>query len=134
VPVRLLVVLISALVLVGTAAAHEPRVMGIGQKQNGEKTSVNLGDTIVVTLPANAATSFNWKLATVTRTVLRPDASGYVAALKPPLAQGAAGIAVFVFKAIKVGRATLKINYTKTGSKTPAKVFATIVVVAPRDS
>ena len=40
---------------------------------------------------------------------------------------------MFVFKAIKVGRATLKINYTKTGSKAAAKVFATTVVVAPKD-
>ena len=133
-PVRLLVVLISALVLAGTAAAHEPRIMGIGQKQNGEKTSVNVGDTLVVTLPANAGTSFNWKLATVTRTVLRPDASGYIAAQRPPLAQGAAGVSVFIFKALKVGRSTLKINYTKTGSKTPAKVFTTTVVVSPKDA
>ena len=106
--------------------------MGIGQKQNGEKTSINLGDTLVVSLPANAGTSFNWKLAAVTRTVLRPDASGYIPAAKPPLAQGAAGIAVFVFKAIKIGRSTLKINYTKTGATTPTKVFVTSVVVQPK--
>src|SRR4051794_38971713 len=107
--------------------------MGIGQKQNGEKTRINLGDTLVVTLPANAATPFNWKVATVTRTVLRPDASGYIAALKPPLAQGAAGVSVFVFKAIKVGTAALKINYTKTGTTTPAKTFVTTVIVLPKE-
>jgi predicted secreted protein len=109
-------------------------MMGIGQKQNGEKTRINVGDTLVVTLPANAATPFNWKLAAVTRTVLRPDASGYIAALKPPLAQGAAGVSVFIFKAIKVGTSAVKINYTKTGSKVPAKVFSTTVVVGPKDA
>jgi predicted secreted protein len=134
VPVRLLAVVITGLVLAGTAAAHGPRILAMGQKQNGEKSAVNVGDTLVVTLPANAATPFNWKLAAVTRTVLRPDANGYIAALNPPLAQGAAGIAVFVFKAIKVGKTTLRINYTRTGTKTPAKIFVTIVTVKPKEA
>jgi predicted secreted protein len=130
---RWVVVLFLALVLVGTAAAHGPRVMGVGQKQNGEKTEINVGDTLVVSLPANSATAFNWRLAAVTRTVLRPDANGYIPALKPPLAQGAAGVAVFVFKAVRVGTTTLRLNYVKTGSKTPAKVFVTTVQISPAD-
>jgi predicted secreted protein len=134
VPVRPLLVILAAFVLAGTAAAHEPRVMGIGQKQNGESTAINLGDTLVVTLPANAGTSFNWRLAAVTRTVLRPDANGYVPALRPPLAQGAAGVAVFIFKAVKVGKTTLRINYIKTGVKAPAKIFTTTVTVRPKEA
>jgi predicted secreted protein len=131
-PLRLLPVsLILALVFVAAAGAHSPRIMAIGQKQNGDSANVNVGDTLVVALPANSATTFNWKLSAVTRTILRPDASGYVPALRPPLAQGAAGVAVFVFKALRTGTTTLKLVYVKTGSKTPAKTYTTKVRVTP---
>jgi len=130
---RLVVVLFLALVLVGTAAAHGPRMMAIGQKQNGEKAEIHVGDTLVVALPANSATPFNWRLVAVTRTLLRPDANGYVPALKPPLAQGSAGVAVFVFKAVRLGTTTLRLNYTKTGSKTAAKTYITTIRISPAD-
>jgi predicted secreted protein len=131
-PLRLLPVsLILALVFAAAAAAHSPRIMAIGQKQNGDTANVDVGDTLVLALPANSGTAFNWKLTAVTRTILRPDASGYVPALRPPLAQGAAGVAVFIFKAVRVGKTTLKLVYTKTGSKTPAKTYSTQVRVTP---
>jgi predicted secreted protein len=130
---RPVVVLLLALVLAGTAAAHGPRVMAIGQKANGEKAEIHVGDTLVLTLPANSATTFNWRLTTVTRTVLRPDAKGYIPALKPPLAQGAAGVAVFVFKAVRVGTSPLRLVYTKAGAKKPAKTYNTTIRITPAD-
>jgi predicted secreted protein len=132
-PLRLLPVsLLLALVFATAAAAKGPRIMAIGQKQNGEVATIHLGDTLVVALPANTATSFNWKLSSVTRTILRPNGSGYVPALRPPLAQGAAGVAVFVFKALRTGSTTLKLVYVKTGSTTPAKTYSTTVRITPR--
>jgi inhibitor of cysteine peptidase len=130
---RVSLIVVLALVFAAAAGAASPRIMGIGQKQNGGNPKINVGDTLVLSLPANSSTAFNWKLSAVTRTILRPDASAYIPALRPPLAQGAAGVAVFVFKAVRVGTTTLKLIYTKTGSTTPAKVYSAKVRVTPRE-
>ena len=136
-PLRPLAVLLIALVVplavVGTGAARTPRLIGIGQKQNGEDAKVSPGDTLVVVLPANSASSFNWRIVTYNRTILRADANGYVPALHPPLAQKAAGVAIFVFKVLKRGTTPLKLIYIKTGAKTPANTFSTTIKSVPED-
>jgi predicted secreted protein len=125
--VRVLVVLIVALTLVGTAVAAGPRIVGIGEQKNGENAKAHVGDTVVVSLGANRSTG-SWKVATVNRTVLRFDSSGYVAS-RTPLAAGARGIAVLVFKVVARGQATLKLNYVGAGKV--AKTFSVVINVVP---
>jgi inhibitor of cysteine peptidase len=124
--VRVLVALIVALALAGTAAAADPRIVGIGEQKNGENAKAHVGDTLVVTLGANRSSGYSWKVATVTRRVLRFDSSGYTAT-HSPLAAGARGVAVVVFKVVARGKATLKLNYVSAG--TPRKVAKTFSVV-----
>jgi inhibitor of cysteine peptidase len=130
--VRVLVVLIVALALVGTAVAAGPRIVGIGEQKNGEDTKAHVGDTLVVTLGANRSTGFSWKVAAVKRAVLRLNTAGYVPA-HPPLIPGASGIAVIVFKVVARGTTVLKLNYVSAGSpKKVSKTFSiTVNVVAP---
>jgi inhibitor of cysteine peptidase len=129
---RLLVALIVALALVGTAAGA-PRIVGVGEQKDGENTKAHVGDTLVVTLGANKSTGYSWKVAAVDRAVLRLNTSGYVPAARPPLVPGASGIAVIVFKVVARGKTVLKLNYVSAGSpKKVSKTFSiTINVVAP---
>jgi predicted secreted protein len=124
-----LLLAVAALVLVGTAAAHGPRVVAIGQKQNGENTEVHVGDTLVVSLPASPKSGYAWKLAAVNRRLLHPAGTGYVAATAPPLAQASSGIAVLIFKAVARGTTTLSINYVN--GKTINKKFSVVIRVLP---
>ena len=128
---RALVALIVALALAGTAVAAGPRIVGIGEQKDGENAKAHVGDTLVVTLGANRSTG-SWKVAAVNRTVLRFDSSGYVPAKHPPLAAGARGTAVLVFKVVARGKATLKLNYVSAGTRKVSKTFSVIIdVVAP---
>jgi inhibitor of cysteine peptidase len=126
--------LFAAFVFAGAAAAHSPRVIGIGQKQNGENAEVHVGDTLVVSLPANPRSGYSWRLAAVNRRLLRPDARGYVPAAHPPLAQAATGVAVIIFKAVARGTTTLNMNYAGGASgKTIANRYTVLITVSPRD-
>lgn len=130
----LVVVLVAAFAFAGTASAHSPRVIGIGQKQNGDNAEVHVGDTLVVSLPANPRSGYSWRLAAVNRRQLRPDARGYVPAAHPPLAQAASGVAIIIFKAVARGTTTLRINYVGGASrKTIAKRFSVLITVSPPD-
>jgi predicted secreted protein len=125
--VRVLVALIVALALAGTAVAADPRVVGIGEQKDGDNAKAHVGDTLVVTLGASRPRT--WKIASVNRTVLRFDSSGYTPA-RSPLAAGARGVAVLVFKVVARGKATLKLNYVSAGKV--AKTFTVVInVVAP---
>jgi predicted secreted protein len=126
--VRVLVVLIVALAFVGSAVAAGPRIVGIGEQKDGDNAKAHVGDTLVVTLGANRSTG-SWKIASVNRKVLRFDSSGYARA-HSPLAAGARGVAVLVFKVVARGKATLKLNYVSAGKV--AKTFTVVInVVAP---
>jgi inhibitor of cysteine peptidase len=129
---RFLVALTVALLLVGTATAAGPRIVGVGEQKDGENTKAHVGDTLVITLRANQSTGYSWKVAAVNRSLLRLNSSGYVAG-HPPLVPGARGIAVIVFKVIARGTTALKLNYVSAG--TPKKVSKTfsikVRVVAP---
>jgi len=130
--VRVLLALIVALALVGTAAAAGPRIVGIGEQKDGETAKAHVGDTLVVTLGASRSMGYSWKVAAVNRTVLRFDSSGYVAAKHPPLIAGARGTAVLVFKVVARGKAMLKLNYVSAGTpRKIAKTFSVVINVVP---
>lgn len=113
------VALIAALALASSAAARGPRMIAIGQKENDENAEANVGDTVILSLPASPSTGYKWQISTLNRRILRPDATGYVPALHPPLAQQSRGIAIFVFKAIAKGTTLLKLTYVNTSQSNP---------------
>jgi predicted secreted protein len=102
-------------VLVGSAAAT--RVVGVGANKNGEKVTIDVGDVIVVSLSSQPASSgYAWRVARINRTVLRPDATTYVPGLRASTVAGYGGVQVLLFKAIRQGRSSLRLNYRKAGS------------------
>jgi predicted secreted protein len=126
---RLLAAIVAALVLATGAAAHGPRVIGIGQKQNGETAEVHQGDTLVLSLPASPRTG-SWRITAVNRRLLVPNGTGYVPAAHPPLAQGATGVAVFIFRVAATGSTTLKLDYA---SGKAGKTFSVQITVKAPD-
>jgi predicted secreted protein len=123
---------VAAFVLVGTAAAHGPRVVAISQKQDGENAQVHVGDTLVVSLPASPKSGYAWKLRAVNRRLLHPAGTGYVAATAPPLAQASSGIAVMIFKAVARGTTTMSMNYVS--GTAIGKRFSVLIRVLAADA
>ncbi len=124
----LLATLTGILVLAGGAAAGT--VVGIGEQSQGSLVRLQRGDTLVVSLGANATTGYSWRVAAVDRHVLAPDASGYVAARHAPGIVGSGGVAVLTFRAVAAGRTALKLAYVSPGRKpTAARRFAVVVLV-----
>lgn len=128
---RLVLVILAALVLAGSALAVSPRVVGIGEQKDGENSKAHVGDTLVVSLGANPTVGA-WKLAGAVPRQLRFDSSAYVAAKHPPLANGNKGTGLFIFKVTARGKAALKLSYvgTAAGHKV-VRTFSTIVDVVP---
>jgi predicted secreted protein len=120
------------LVLVFAATASAGRVVGVGGNKNGEDVKIEVGDAVVVSLSSRPpSTGYGWHLAAVNHQIVRPDATSYVPALRPTTVTGYGGVSVMIFKAIRRGTTTLKLNYAKSGGK-PERTFSmTLRVVAP---
>jgi predicted secreted protein len=128
--VRLALVAVSLFfVLVGSAAAT--RVIGVGGNKNGEDVKIDVGDVIVISLSSHpAATGYAWRVAAINRQVLRPDSAAFVPGERSSTIAGYGGVQVMLFKAIRQGKSTLKLNYRKAGSAVN-RTFQLNVTIAP---
>ena len=125
---KLLASALAFLALAATAAAGS--VVGIGEQSAGTTVRLHRGDTLAVSLGANATTGYSWRLSSVDRTVLSPDATTYVGSKHAPGIVGAGGVAVLTFKAVAQGRTALKLAYVGPGRNPPtAKRFTVSVIV-----
>jgi predicted secreted protein len=116
-------------VLVGSAAAT--RVIGVGGNKNGEDVKIDVGDVIVVSLSSHPpASGYAWRVATINRSVLRPDSATFVPGARASTVVGYGGVQILMFKAIRQGKSALKLNYRKAGSAVN-RTFELNVTVAP---
>jgi len=125
--VRWLVVVLLALTIVGTATAG--RVVGVGGNKNGEDVRIDVGDAIVVSLSSSSAGG--WRLASVNRRILRPDAVSYIPALRRSTVAGYGGVQVLIFSAVRRGETVLKLSYRAGGA---SRTFSLGVRVQPPGS
>ena len=121
---RWLVIIVLALTVVGTAAAG--RVVGVGGNKNGENVTVDVGDAIVVSLSSSSGSG--WRLASVNRRILRPDAVAYVPALRRATVAGYGGVQVLIFSAVRRGATILKLSYRAGGA---SRTFTLNITVQP---
>jgi hypothetical protein len=129
--VRLLLVVAAALVLAGSAYAVKPRVVGIGEQQDGENAHAHVGDTLVVTL-GNPATG-RWQLGAFNRRILRFDSTGSVRARRPPLVAGARAITIFTFKVLALGATPLNLRYVSSTKRLIRDYSVRIQIERPED-
>jgi len=122
--VRWLVVVLLALTFVGTAAAG--RVVGVGGNKNGEDVTVDVGDAVVVSL--SSASASGWRLASVNRRIVRPDAVSYIPALRKSTVAGYGGVQVLIFGAVRRGATVLKLTYRGGGA---SRTFTLKITVQP---
>jgi inhibitor of cysteine peptidase len=120
--------LLVGLVVTTTAAAA---VVPLNERSNGSTVRVHVGDTVVVTLVANASTGYAWKFTSTGGRVLHVVSARYVPPpTKPghPLV-GAPGKFVARLSVRNAGRAKLALAYVRhTHPATPpARRFAVTI-------
>lgn len=129
---RLLV--LGALALAMPALAlptSQQRVVQLNERANGTTVRVHVGDTIRLTLAANASTGYAWAFTSSGRPVLRVDAVHVYPPPKqpgPPLL-GASGTFVAGLSVLKPGRCTIVLVYRRHTSPPapPAKRFSATI-------
>lgn len=121
----------AATALVLAAAASAGSVVRLTAAASGTTVRVHVGDTIVLSLAANASTGYSWRVTSRAPRVLRLLSARYVPprATSPPLV-GAPGTYVARFAVAHAGRGTLALAYARTThpATPPAKRFSAQIV------
>jgi inhibitor of cysteine peptidase len=99
-------------------------------KDAGRQVSLKVGDTMEVTLVANATTGYNWFLETMKAGVLKQEGEPSYKCDAPERV-GAGGRMTFKFRAAAAGETALKFGYKRPWEKNepPAKTFEVKVSV-----
>ena len=96
----------------------------VTDKENGKTVSVQIGQRLLVRLPSNPSTGYEWSLDKTDEKLLTPDGESAfdVAAAN---VEGAPTIQTLFFKAKSVGKIALELKYTRPWEKdaAPEKVY-----------
>lgn len=98
---------------------------------NGREIEANQGDMIVVALPANPTTGFQWDVVSEGDVLRQSGESEYIPDEPPDsLVDGAGGTAIFRFEAAGAGSAELALEYHRPWEEDdPIDLFAVTVTV-----
>ncbi len=111
--------------------ASKVQTLEINRSHNGQMARLRVGNLLIIHLPGNPASGFQWQAGTANTSALRltvrpqysPPASGSAAA---------AGTYTFVFQAVQPGTGSIRLYYVRANeSGRPRDAFAVGVNVAP---
>ncbi len=110
------------------AAPPRPQTLELNRTHNGQVAHVHVGNQIIVRLPGNPASGYQWQ-AIVPRTSNVPLAARpqFVAPTQP----GVPGTYIFVFQPTQAGAGSIRVQYARPGDATrpPAEVYMVSVQV-----
>jgi inhibitor of cysteine peptidase len=106
------------------------QTLEVNRSQNGQMARLRVGNVMIVRLPGNPASGYQWQAGTANtqavRMTVRPQYS--------PSSAGAAapGTYTFVFEAVQPGTGSIRLYYVRTNdSGHPRDAFAVGVTVSP---
>ena len=117
--------------IAGCATIHSPQVLT--ERDTGHEVTMTVGQVIVVELPSNATTGYGWNYRSEDMPVLEKTGSAYMENAHPFGMVGVGGTEIWRFRALKVGRQTLRLYYARaweTGVAPARTVNFTVVVKA----
>lgn len=124
-------VAIATLLCLFACSSAAPNQVSVDESYSGGDVDIAIEGLLTVTLESNATTGFQWELAgTTDPSVLEKLSNEYEApeAVSPP---GTGGKEVWIFKAIKKGKSTISMEYSRPweGGEKAAQTFTLTVVV-----
>ncbi len=108
----------------------------IGKADNGKRAQVPVGQWVLIRLPGNPTTGYQWQAAAVQGQSVRLMAEPqYVATPVKPGVVGSGGTYYFKFRALQPGLTTIKLIYLRPWQKDqpPLETFqCTVEVLTPK--
>jgi predicted secreted protein len=123
-----LVILGLVLVACNQASAKNPKI-SISAGDSGKTITMNMGQTLEVTLDGNMTTGYNWVMQSMDPAILKQVGDPVYTPESNQI--GAPGKIVLTFQPVKTGQANLVLNYMRPFEKNtdPSKIFQVTIVV-----
>jgi inhibitor of cysteine peptidase len=115
----------------GAVAPKPPRVqtLEINKSHNGQLARLRVGNMLVIRLPGNPATGYQWQAAATNSPAMKPTVRPQYSA---PAAQAASGTYTFTYQAVQPGSGSIRLYYVRPDDPTrPRDSFAVSVSVSP---
>ena len=101
----------------------------LGADDNGSEVTLNVGDTLEISLAGNPTTGYQWLLMTNTEPVLgHADDPEYVADETDEDIVGSGGTFTFTFEALEAGQVDLELGYMRIWESVPPIETYTLAV------
>jgi inhibitor of cysteine peptidase len=119
----------------GAAAAKPPRVqtLEINKSHNGQLARLRVGNVLVIRLPGNPASGYQWQAATTNSKAMRLTVRPQYSPSASTAAQTAAsGTYTFTFQAVQPGNGSIRLYYVRADDPSrPRDSFSVSVIVSP---
>lgn len=123
--------LVIALLTLLLAVGCGPKGKGLQLKEenSGQKITLDVGQTLTLTLKSNPTTGYQWQVRDLDEAVLK--LSNYEYRADMPITIGSGGVDVWSFEAQAPGQITLRLEYVRPWEegKEPIQTFGVEVVV-----
>ncbi len=90
-----------------------PKPLTLTNQDNGKEINVKKGTKILIKLPSNPTTGFDWYVEKLPDNIEAIGAKTYISSNSDKNVVGAGGITEFTFKAVKSGEGTLVLIYKR---------------------
>jgi inhibitor of cysteine peptidase len=110
------------------------KTLEVGKADSGRRARLYIGNILVVRLPANPGTGYQWQLGPTSSPTVRLMAEPqFVASPAPPGVMGASGTYVFMLQAVRPGTGIVRLVYARPWERdrTAADTFSLAVDVLP---
>ncbi len=124
-----LLMLLTGVVLFSAASCGPIGEVRIGDTDNGSQVALEVKQTLVLSLPSNPTTGYQWEIAGLDKAILKETDHEYQA--DQPAQIGSGGKEVWRFQALKSGTTRLRLEYSRPWEEhvEPIQTFSVEVVV-----
>lgn len=131
--VGLAVMLVVALALAGCSltGAGVAGPVAIDKDDNGKTIALSVGQTLLVSLPANPSTGYDWTVTGALPPQLRASADSFDASGTPGVV-GAGGTQVLSYDVVRAGSGRLALGYARPWEKGVSPVATFTVTVSAK--
>ncbi len=118
---------------VAAAPVPRPQTLEINKTHNGQLAKLRVGNILVIRLPGNPATGYQWQAATTNSPALKLTVRPQYSPAASATAQAAAsGTYTFTFQAVQPGNGSIRLYYVRANDPShPRDSFAVGVNVSP---
>ncbi|WP_433657297.1 protease inhibitor I42 family protein [Nocardia sp. CA-128927] len=117
---------------VAPTSAKGPAAVTAGEGDNGQERRIAVGQSLVVTLPANPSTGYMWQITQLDANLLQAQGDpGFKPDPNVPVAPGSGGGSVWTFVGKAAGITTLSMEYLRPWEQgvEPAQTYSLTIKV-----